>query len=353
MTNWYTSREALKDALDIVGIHRNRAIDRTIEAVCREIDRACHRWFIPRTQTRLYRWPPHHNGPSYMLWLDADLLSITTLQSQAQDSSPTTIAATDYFLEPANEDRFNRVEIDLSSSAAFQSGNTPQRSISIAGSWGWSSDTDSAGTVDDSGGISASDTTLVVSNASLIDVGDTILVESEQIFVSDRDFAARGSILTNDASITASQANVSITVDGAHGIVAGEVIRLDSEMMYVVSVSGNVLTVIRAWDGSLLAAHANDLAVHINRTLTIERGANGTTAATHADTTAITKYVVQADIREWALAEAIAKLSQERAAWGRTIGSGESAKELTGRDLGSLRKSMKCMYTRHRPMVAV
>jgi hypothetical protein len=354
MANWYISRERFKSAASISGGQFNDAVDRVIEASSRDIDRWTRRHFIPKTQTRLYRYPQRRSGLATVLWVDQDLLSVSTLQTQAQNTSPTTISASDYFLEPANPEpdgnsRYNRIEIDESSTAAFEAGDTPQRSISVAGSWGWSNATQSAGSVDDSGGISSSDTTLVVSDASVCDVGDTLLIDSEQIFVSGRDFAARGSILLNMGSnLAATNATTTVTIDGSHGIVAGEVIRIDSEQMYVISVSTNDLTVVRAFDGSVLASHNDDAAIHVNRTLTIERGMNGTTAASHSDSATITRYRPDADIARWALAEALATWHQEHSGWGRSIGTGDAATELTGRELTQLRQSMVGYYRRAR-----
>jgi hypothetical protein len=354
MANWYTSREQFKVAANISGGQWNNTIERVIEASSRDVDRWTRRHFIPKTQTRLYRWPQPRAGLASVLWLDQDLLSVTTLQTQAQNTSPTTISSSDYFLEPNNPEpdgntRYNRIEIDLSSTAAFEAGNTPQRSISVAGSWGWGNATLSAGTVDDSGGISSSDTALIVSNASKVDVGNTLLIDSEQIFVSDRSFAARASILLDEGSdLTGTNATVSVTIDSSHGIVAGEVIRIDSEQMYVVSVSTNDLTVIRAWDGSVLAAHSNNAAIHVNRTLTIERGMNGTTAASHSDEAAISKYVPDSDVSRWCMAEAVATYHQEHAGWGVNIGTGTSATALDGRDLSQLRQSMVDYYRKTR-----
>jgi len=364
MANWYTTRERFKVAANISGSQFNPVIDRVIEAASRDVDRWTRRHFLPKTQTRLYRWPQSRPGLANVLWLDQDLLSVTTLQTQAQNTSPTTISSSDYFLEPNNPEpdgntRYNRIEIDLSSTAAFESGDTPQRSISVAGSWGWGNTTASAGTVDDSGGISSSDTALIVSDASTIDVGDTLLIDSEQIFVADRAFAARGSILLNMGSnLAATNATVTVTLDGSHGIVAGEIIRLDSEQMYVVSVSTNDLTVIRAWDGSVLAAHNDDVACHVNRTLTIERGLNGTTAASHSDSASITRYLPDADVVRWCLAEALSTYHQEHAGWARTTsgtgfvtGGTYEGRELEGVSMSQLRTSMVGYYRRAREAV--
>ncbi len=349
MANLYAGRRAVKRAAHINGVDRDSMLDRIIEAQSRTIDRRTHRFFIPRTATRLYRWPQSQTMPGDVLWLDQDLISLTTLKSEAQNSSPTTIAATDYFLEPNNTGPpYNRIEIDQSSTAAFQGGDTPQRSISVLGSWGYSNDTKSAGTVASGLDSDATATTFVCSDSSLIDVGDTLLIESEQIFVSDVASAALGSIQLNDASVTKDVADVTITADASHGLKVGEVILLDSEKMYISSIATNDLTVIRAYDGSLVAAHSDDTAIHVFRTLTIERGVNGTTGATHANAKAISVYEPPFDIIKLCMAETLAAYQQEQAGWGRTVGPGEGATELDGEGLIGLRKEVLGYYRRVR-----
>jgi hypothetical protein len=115
MSNWWVSREAVKSAAEVNGTSRNIFIDAAIEGVSRTLENRFRRWFIPRTETRLYRWPRRvfsiHGAE---LILDADLIAVTTLQTKAQDSSPTTISASDFFLEPVNEGPpFSRRELQL------------------------------------------------------------------------------------------------------------------------------------------------------------------------------------------------------------------------------------------------
>lgn len=347
--NWYCTRDQLKRGASISGADKDAVVDRIIESVSRQIDNATRRHFIPETATRLFPWPQVQSGRSWILWLGQDLLSITTLQARAQDASPVTIVAADYFLEPQYYGPpYDRIEIDLSSTSAFQAGSgTSQRSISVFGSWGYGNDTVTAGTVGSGLASDAAATSMVCSNASLIGVGDTLLIQSEQIFVSGRSFAALGSILI-DGALTASMAGTTATVDAAHGILQGEIIQVGSERMYVSSVSGNALTVQRAYDGTTLATHADNTAVQINRTLTIVRGVNGTTAATHADATAISKYQPPPDITQLCIAEAITMFAQEGAAWGREVGTGEGARELSGKGLAELRKMVIGDYKRMR-----
>jgi len=351
VSNWYTTREAVKRAGTINGVLSDVQIDRIIESVSRQLDLSTRRFFLPRTETRLFRWPPSQTSLLTVLWLDQDLLSVTTLQSEAQNTTPTTISSSDFFLEPNNQGPpYDRIEIDLSSTAAYQAGDTPQRSISVAGSWGYTSNTRSGGTVASGLDSDSAATTMVCSNASRIGVGDTLLIQSEQIFVSERDFAALDSKLI-DGALTASQSEVAVTVDSSHGIVAGEVIRIESEQMYVVAVATNDLTVIRAYNGSVLAAHNDDTAIHINRTLTIERGVNGTTAATHADATSITPYEPPMDIQSLCIGETLAMFAQEEAQWGRAVGPGDSARDFTTLDLAARKHRTVEYYSRVRMAV--
>ena len=350
MPNLYATREAVKRAVRSNGSENDEAIDRLIEAASRDVDNMTHRWFIPRTQTRLFKWPGTY-GLGDILWMDADLISVTALKTKAQDSSPTTISSSDYFLEPVNNaPPYNRIEIDISSSASFESGDTSQRSISVEGSWGFSADTVSVGTVASGLDSDATVTTMVTSNGSLtsgVNVGDTLLIESEQVFVTEKTSAALASILLNGA-ITADKSE-NLTVDGGtHGINNGEIIQVDSEQMLVRSSTATVLTVERAYNGTTLAAHSNDVAVHIFRTLTITRGVNGTTGATHADATAVTAYRAPGPIRELTMAMAIAAFTQEAAAYGRTVGAAGGTVDVTGPDLPALTQRISDQYARPR-----
>ena len=345
MPNWYTTREAVK-ARGFSGRALDPVIDRAIESASERIRLWTRRDFIPITATRLFRWPGQGSRGT-VLWLDQDLISITTLQSEAQNTTPTTIAATDYFLEPNNSGPpYDRIEIDLSSSAAFQSGDTPQRSISVAGSWGYESNTRSLGLVDDPSGITASETTLIVKDGSIltgVGVGDTLLIGTEQLFVSDKDFLALnpdagGAILLDMAGNLAANVGTDlVTLDASHSVVAGEVIRINTEQVYVLYVSTNDLTVIRAYDGSTLAAHTDDDAIHIKRSLTVERAVNGTTAASIADNAAVSKYEPPFEIVEWCIQEVIATIHQETGGMGRSVGAGDGAREVTGRELSDMR----------------
>jgi hypothetical protein len=108
--------------------------------------------------------------------------------------------------------------------------------------------------------------------------------------------------------------------------VAGETILIDSERMLVTDVAGTVLTVVRAWDGTVPATHAGGADIYAPRTLTVERGALGTTAAAHNTATAITRHVVPGLVRNLTIAEAVTILLQEQSGYARQMGQGENAR---------------------------
>jgi len=342
MGNWYTSRELVKAAASIIGTDHNAIIDAAIEAASREIDRLTNRRFIPITATRYYDWP-HSAGPSpYVLLLDEDLLSASLLTKEGDDA--TEIVDTDYFLCPANVTPYQWIEIDLASSAFFASKDTHQRQIHVTGSWGYCNDTVTGGTVTSGLAASAAATSFVCSNAALIDVGDTLLIESEQLFVSER--AANDVGKNTNGALTASQSETTVTLEASHGVNAGEVILVNAERMYVESVSGNVLAVKRAYDGTTLAVHSDAQDVYVFRTLTVVRGVNGTTAATHANATAISKYRPPALIRKLCKALALADDELSRGGWTGSIGSGEGVKESRMTALNALKDDVRKQYRR-------
>src|SRR5262249_23105440 len=131
-----------------------------------------------------------------------------------------------------------------------------------------------------------------------------------------------------------------------------EVLLIDSERLLVTAKASNVLTVQRAQDGSVLAAHSNGAAIYAFRSLTVERATNGTTAATHSNGAALRRYAPPGDVVNLALASAIAYYLQAQSGWTGQIGGGEGAIETRLRGLWALREGVKNRY-RRRPVGAI
>jgi hypothetical protein len=86
-----------------------------------------------------------------------------------------------------------------------------------------------------------------------------------------------------------------------------------------VDITGNNLTVIRAYDGSVLASHAALTPIYAARSLVVMRGALGSTAATHSSGSTVYRWRVPAGVRQLNTEEAIHELMQEQTGWFRTM----------------------------------
>lgn len=336
------TREDVARATDIKETARSNAqIDRAIEAAVDTVSGALHRDFIPWHGTRYLDWPDLNRSRSWRLWLNRN--EVVSLSSLVVDG--TTISASDYYLRRADgkeEPPYTYLEINLDSSAALVAG---QRAVALTGVFAHSANSTPAGALAEA--LDTSETAVDVTDSSTIGVGDLLLVDSERMVVTGKAMLDTGVNIDAADSLTAATNDVSITMSTTTGAPAvDEVILIDSERMLVVDVAGTALTVKRAWDGSVLAAHAAGADIYAPRTLTVLRGAQGTTAASHTTSTTVYRHVVPGIIRQYAVGEAIAWLNQEGAGWARTAGSGDNEREVSGRGLAVLREQAYTAYGR-------
>jgi len=344
---WYCNREAVKRAAQINGVDDHPSIDRLLESTSREIERVLNRKFYPTTAPKYFPYPSSECPVNYRYWLGEDLIEVTLLVSGG-----TTILAADYFKEPVNYGPpYNRIEIDLASSAGWASGSTFQRAIEVTGRWGFCEVSIAAGALAEAD--DGTETALDVTDSSLIGVGDLILITAERMIVTEKTLLDTATDVNMIGNIAADEAVVAITIDGTGTICQGEIITIGAERMLVEGVAGAVLTVKRAYDGSVLATHLDDASIYAPRTLTVERAAVGTTAAAHADKTAITKNVPPGLIAELALAETIYALAQEKGHLTLSVGQGDAVREISGRGIADVRKRADEAYRRSRSPGAV
>lgn len=338
---WYATLEDVKRALDVAETARsNGQVSRVIDSASRSVEGLLKRRFYPQTGTRTKDWPNHQYARAWRLWLDKDeLVSVSTLVAGG-----VTVPAADYFLEPANDGPpFTHIEIDLDSSSAFAAAGTHQRAISITGVFGHSADEDPAGALAAAIGTTTA-TTINVTDSEAIGVGDIIKIDNERMIVTGKSMLDTAQNIGGNLTAAVNDVTVAVTTGSAYHV--DETILVDSERMLIVDIAGNNLTVKRAWDGSVLAAHTAPADIYAPRTLTVTRGAVGTTAATHADATAITRHAVPSLVRDLTIAEAISTLQQETAGYARTAGSGDSEILVGGRGLADIRAQAKAAYGR-------
>lgn len=347
---FYVTREDVQDAFDVrEAAHRSAQIDQAIASASDDIDGWLNRHkhgLAPRNATRYFPWPKRDGGGATKLWLDEnELITLTTFTAGG-----TVIAASDYFLEPVNSGPpYTHIELDLDSQASFSNSGTAQRAIEIVGVWGINNDQKAAGSLENAVA-STSTTTVDVTRGDLVGVGSVMTVDSERMLVVQKQ--ALDTTQNLASAMTDVKSDVVVDVSDGTLFFVGEQILIDSERMRIVDITGNNLTVVRAYDGSVLATHSLGADVYAYRRLTVERGALGTTAATHADSASVTVWDVPSLVRDLAKAEAITRLEQEFSAYGSRVYSDEAERDssgtevVSGRGLTDLRKSCARRYKR-------
>jgi len=199
MTNAYAGLTTLKSAgvLNITGAGFDDRLLALLEDVSRQIDGYCNRHFYVLTTTRRF------DGGKGRTLNVPDLVSITSLKTD-EDYDRTyelTWASTDYLLYPLNAEPqqpwgrpYTRILVDIEggSRSTFPSGGP---TVQVAGKWGFREVTEDSGAdINEGGSFTSADTTLTVTDGTKFSVGDTISIESEALYVT--------SISTNDLTVT-------------------------------------------------------------------------------------------------------------------------------------------------------
>lgn len=334
---WYATREDVKSALDFKQTARSDAqVDRAIESSSRSVEGCLKRRFYPTVGTRYKDWPNQQGTYGWRLWLDADeVVSLTALTAGG-----VAIAASDYFLEPANSGPpYNRLEIDLGSNASFGTGATHQRAIALAGVFDWPETPEPAGALAEA--LDGTETAVDVTDSAAIGVGHIIRADDERMIVTGKQMLTTG----QTGSLTSATNDVSLAVANGAAFAVGETLLLDSERVLVVDIAGNTLTVKRAYDGSVLATHTG-ATIYAPRTLVVQRGALGTTAATHLTAAPLVRHAVPGLVKDLCVAKAINQVLQEGAGYARVSGSGDNQKEYTGRGIAQIEKDARAVFER-------
>ena len=122
-----------------------------------------------------------------ILGLDDWLITATTVTSyegtdRTSSATLTEGIGNDFLLMPYNTSPKSKMKLVENTLKNLYSG---QQTLTILGQWGWQNDTESISTVDAVG--STSTTTVTVTSGSTTYVGDTILVGTEQMYVTNVD----------------------------------------------------------------------------------------------------------------------------------------------------------------------
>ncbi|MFD5814411.1 hypothetical protein [Streptomyces sp. NPDC127038] len=335
----YATREDVMRALDVKESARNRReIDSALAAASRSVDSLCHRTFYPVLATKYFDWPAPQYGTAWRVWLDdSELASLNSISSGG-----TTISTSDVLLEPNRTGPpYSRLELNIGSDASFGGGPTYQRDIQVDGVWAGCALVEAA-LGDTVGAIDDTQTTVTVDGATSaeVGVGSLLRLGSERLIVIGRTQASTG----QTGTLGGGKSDVALTVADGTEYAVDEVLLLDAERIRIDDIAGNVLAVERAYDGTVLAAHTS-APIYAPRTLTVTRGALGTTTASHNSGTTVNRWVPPGLVHQLAKAEAITILTQERSGWFlKASTTGNSAAKVSADALQTLRDQT---YTEH------
>lgn len=262
--------------------------------------------FIPITATRSF----DGNGKRH-LFLDPPLLSVTSITHDGD-----TLAASDYLLYPRDrhweDGPYTRISIDPDASG-ISVWKRELDVVSIVGEWGRYDKSEATGATVQDNPLSDSATTLEVDDASLVTPGESLLIEDEQILVTG--YSGSGTDTAKNLAADVGANDGSLTLETGHGLNAGEILRINSEQFYVSGLVGATTVLVkRAWNATKRATHSSGGDVFVYRTFSIDRAINGTTAASHTQNTAISRYVAPGPIAY--LATQIASLMIRKASTG-------------------------------------
>jgi len=202
--NCYTTIEEVSSELSLtVGLS-------VIEAISREIDALCMRHFYTRSGIEYYT--PADNKTLFL----NDVLSISELVIDSAIAGTYTEKWTedeDFVLSPFSE--WPKVRLDVLPWGDYAFPVDQFRAVKITGVWGYG-DGESVspwtasgitGTLAD-----AADTSMAISAEDVIETGDTLLIGSEQVFVT--------AVTTNDSKIATVERGMNGTTAAAHSAAA-------------------------------------------------------------------------------------------------------------------------------------
>lgn len=340
---WYCTRERVMRASDLnASAYRSAEIDAAIESASIAVDKLCKRGddtrpaFAPWTGEIVYDWPVDNNDNAYKFWLGRNsLLSFDEVVSGGIDIT------TDCQGWPNEGPPFRAIEVNQASSnlLTFVDG-VGQQSLTISGVWCAAplAERSSAPWVL-AGSMDAS--TQIALIAAPIGVGSIVRVGTERMFVTERTWTTS----SQTGSLASSMAAQTLAVSDGTAFLVGEELLLDAERVLVRDIAGNNVIVTRAWNGSTLAAHTS-ATIYQARSCTVERGALGTTAASHSASALVLVFQPPWFVEQLTVAYAQDQREQEAAAYSRTIGSGEAERMASGRSIKDLEDKVLAAYGR-------
>lgn len=334
MEQTYVTREQIAAALDVKpSAYMGRELDRACRAGSRSAEGLLHRIFYPEVMARTFDYPSVTGSYNMIYFDERQLITLT-----AASSGGVALALGNVLLRPDNiGPPYEWIELDRNSTAAFSGG--PQRSTTLDGVWGFRNDEEVIGTL--TAGVDSSVTLVTLSAPA--DHGALLRIDSERMLVVGQRWVSSGQTAS---ALGNGKADTVLTVQTGSAFTPGERIVLDGERLEVQDIAGNVLTVRRAVDGTVLAAHAGATPIFWAHQLQVERGVLGTAAASHLTAAVTQRFVPPSGVNELSQAYAEDYFLQRNAGYARTAGTGESERQVSGRSIVNIETRVRALYGR-------
>lgn len=273
-------------------------------------------WFVPVTETVKF------DGAGTKKLFISPLLAVTSIVND----DDTLVADTDYILQPYKRHWANGPYswLEVGPDATLLSEWLDElNGVQIAGRWG-KYERSAALTATASAQTTTTETTLTVSDGSQVSPGMVLLHQSEQELVTGYG-SPTAAVTTVNGTVDASVEEITLTA--VTGINVGEIIRIDFEQMKVRdrNTTTKKVAVWRGWNRTNRVSHLSAANVDVYRTFNVQRGVNGTTAATHTAGLTLSRYYAPDDVRF--LTREIATLMLNKA---KSQYAGRSGNEQTG-----------------------
>lgn len=346
---WYTTRERIYRSLEVTETARARElVDRKIGAASRSIEGLLRRRFYPETKALSFDWPNNSSAPPWEIQVEGDneIVAVHSVTSGGVVVPVNNLLLRRWDEKP--EPPYQRVQIDVSTNSVFTGGSTWQEAVVFNVTTGYNP-TDTT-FVDGllAVGINSSVKSFVINpttDAELnVGVGSLIVVGTERMQVTNRRMADVG---TNTASTLGdNMSDRLLTVQDGTKFVVGELIQIDAERLRIDEITGNNLSVTRAWDGSTLDEHLSGVDIYAQRLFTVQRGILGTDGASHSLADPVTCHRFPELIEDLCEAETLVGIEQSASAYARVVGSGLTARESVGKGLEDLRNQCISRYGR-------
>jgi hypothetical protein len=135
----YCSDEDVKEYLDIAELTDDTLLSDLIDRAQEAIDSHTRRTFEDPGADATRNFTVGEDTDGLYLYFDEDIYSITTVKSDADGSSPTTITSTQYVTIPRNTTPYYGIKILSSSNEYWDYTDDPENGIEITGRWAYSS----------------------------------------------------------------------------------------------------------------------------------------------------------------------------------------------------------------------